>query len=124
MKTKTKPTSVDEYIAAAAPEAQAKLKQMRVCLRQAAPGAVESLKWGAPSFSYQRILFTFAAAKKHIGFYPTPSAVAAFADDLAGFKTGLGSIQFPLDKPLPRPLIRKMAAFRVRELKKKDAKWM
>jgi len=77
-----------------------------------------------PSFSLTRILFSFAGFKHHIGFYPTPSAVKAFAKDLINFKTAKGSIQFPLDKPLPFVLIRKIAFFRIRELKKKDAKWM
>jgi uncharacterized protein YdhG (YjbR/CyaY superfamily) len=87
------------------------------------PGAVESLKWGMPAFSYRRILVTFAAHKTHIGFYPTPSAVSAFAKELSKFVTAKGSIQFPLDKPLPRPLIRKITAFRVRESIEKDEKW-
>ena len=65
----------------------------------------------------------FAAFKNHIGFYPTPSAVKAFEKDLSKFVTGKGSIQFPLEKPLPLPLIRKITAFRVRESIEKDGKW-
>jgi uncharacterized protein YdhG (YjbR/CyaY superfamily) len=65
----------------------------------------------------------FAAFKQHIGFYPTPPAVKAFANDLAGFATSDATIQFPLDKPLPLPLIRKITAFRVRESIEKDKKW-
>jgi len=76
-----------------------------------------------PSFSYRRILVTFAAHKNHIGFYPTPSAVKAFSDDLRRFHTARGSIQFPLEKPLPLALIRKITAFRVREAVEKDGKW-
>src|SRR6266849_1681804 len=87
------------------------------------PGARESLKWGMPAFSYRRILVTFAAFKHHIGFYPTPSAVRAFANDLSKFATTKGSIQFPLEKPLPLPLIRKITAFRVRESIEEDRKW-
>ena len=121
---KPKPTSITEYIAAAPKDAQAKLRQMRTCIRSAAPGAKESLKWGVPAFSYHRILITFAAYKNHIGFYPTPRAVKAFAKDLAKYKIGRGSIQFPLDKLLPLPLIRKITAFRVRESLEKDRKWM
>jgi len=86
-------------------------------------GAVESLKWGMPAYSYRRILVTFAAFKHHIGFYPTPSAMKAFANDLAKFATAKASIQFPLEKPLPLPLIRKITAFRVRESIEKDRKW-
>src|SRR5467141_3743890 len=121
---KARPINITEYINAAPKEARKKLREMRACIRAVAPGATESLKWGMPSFSYQRILFTFAAFKHHIGFYPTPSAVKAFAKDLTQFKASRSTIQFPLEKPLPLPLIRKIAVFRVRESKEKDVKWM
>ena len=120
---KEKPRNITEYIQAAPREARKKLREIRACIRAAAPGAEESLKWGMPAFSYRRILVTFAAFKHHIGFYPTPSAVKAFADDLSKFKTAKGSIQFPLDKPLPLPLIRKITEFRVRESVEVDRKW-
>jgi uncharacterized protein YdhG (YjbR/CyaY superfamily) len=120
---KAPPKSITEYINGAPKEAQKKLREMRACIRAAAPGAEESLKWGMPAFSYRRILVTFAAFKHHIGFYPTPSAVKAFANDLAKFATAKGSIQFPLEKPLPLPLIRKITAFRVRESIEADKKW-
>lgn len=120
---KTKPGTVNQYIAAAPPETRAKLRQMRACIRKAAPGATESLKWSMPAFSGKRILVMFAAFKHHIGFFPTPSAVKAFVKDLKGFKWAKGSIQFPLEKPLPLPLIRKITAFRVREESEQDAKW-
>lgn len=96
---------------------------MRTTIRAAAPGATEGLKWSMPAYSYRRILVTFAGFKHHIGFYPTPSAVKAFAKQLSGFKTAEGSIQFPLDKPLPLDLIRKITAFRVRESVEEDKKW-
>lgn len=121
--TKARPKSITEYINAAPKEAQKKLREMRACIREAAPGAKESLKWGMPAFSYRRILVTFAAFKHHIGFYPTPAAVKAFAKDLSKFATAKGSIQFPLEKPLPLPLIRKITAFRVRESIEEDGKW-
>ena len=117
------PKTVTEYINAAPKEAQQKLREMRACIRAAAPGAKEGLKWGMPAFSYRRILVTFAAFKHHIGFYPTPPAVKAFAKQLSGYKTASGSIQFPLDKPLPLDLIRKITAFRVRESVDDDKKW-
>jgi uncharacterized protein YdhG (YjbR/CyaY superfamily) len=120
---KTKPKTISEYIEAAAPEARGKLRQMRACIRKAAPGAKESLKWSMPAFSGRRILVMFAAFKHHIGFYPTASAVKAFARDLSEFKTAKGSIQFPLAKPLPLPLIRKITAFRVRQSIEQDKKW-
>jgi uncharacterized protein YdhG (YjbR/CyaY superfamily) len=120
---KTRPKSITEYIDAAPKEAQKKLREMHACIRKSAPGATESLKWGMPAFSYQRILVTFAAHKTHIGFYPTPSAVSAFAKELSKFVTAKGSIRFPLERPLPLPLIRKITAFRVRESIEKDEKW-
>ncbi len=120
---KARPKSISEYIQAAPKGARKKLRQMRASIRASAPGAKESLKWGMPAFSYGRILVTFAAFKHHIGFYPTPPAVRAFANDLSKFATGKGSIQFPLEKPLPLPLIRKITAFRVRESVEKDRKW-
>ena len=120
---KARPKSVIEYISAAPKDAQKKLREMRGCIRKAAPGADEGLKWGMPSFSYRRILVTFAAHKHHIGFYATPSAVSAFAKNLSKFATARGSIQFPLDKPLPLALIRKITAFRVRESTEQDKKW-
>ena len=115
--------SITEYFNAAPQDARKKLREMRACIRASAPGARESLKWGMPAFSYRRILVTFAAFNHHIGFYPTPSAVRAFANDLSKFDTGKGSIRFPLEKPLPLPLIRKITAFRVRESIEKDGKW-
>lgn len=120
---KAKPKTISEYIAAAPKEARAMLREMRTCIRKAAPGAKESLKWSMPAFSDRRILVMFAAFKHHIGFYPSPSAVKAFARDLAGFKTGRGSIQFPLEKPLPRALIRRITAYQVRESSQRDRKW-
>ncbi len=124
MNKKEKPKSVAEYINSAPKEAQKKLREMRACLRKAAPGAEESLKWGMPAFSYKRILFTYAGFKHHIGFYPTPRAVKAFEKDLSRLETSKSTIQFPLEKPLPLSLIHKIAAFRVRESNEKDVRWM
>lgn len=119
----TRPKTIDDYIEAAAPNAQKKLRDMRACVRAAAPGATESLKWSMPAFSLHRILVTFAAHRNHIGFYPTPSAVKAFAKQLTRYKTASGSIQFPIDQPLPLPLITKITKFRVKECSEKDRKW-
>ncbi len=118
-----RPKTIDEYIEAAPKESRAKLRQMRAAIRAAAPGSAEGMKWSMPAFSQKRILVMFAAFKHHIGFYPTPSAVKAFAKELAGFHTAKGSIRFPLDKPLPVPLIRRITAFRVRENTEQDVKW-
>ena len=120
---KEKPVSITEYIKAAPKETQKKLRDMRTCIRSAAPGTEESLKWGMPAFSYHRILVMFAVFKHHIGFFPTPPAVKAFRKELSKFKTSKGTIQFPLEKPLPLPLIRKITKFRVRESFERDGKW-
>ncbi|MDP4265278.1 MAG: DUF1801 domain-containing protein [Bacteroidota bacterium] len=120
---KIKPASIEEYIEAAPAETQEKLRQMHECILAAAPDAKESLKWSMPAYSYQKILVTFALFKHHIGFYPMPSAVKAFAGSLTKYKTAEGSIQFPLDKPLPLSLISKITKFRVRESKAGTIKW-
>jgi len=120
---KAKPATIEEYIEAAPEEAQNKLRQMHACIRAAAPGAAESLKWSMPAYSYNRILVTFAVFKNHIGFYPTPSAVKAFEKSLSKYKTAESSIQFPLDKPLPLDLITRITKFRVQESLLGDAKW-
>ena len=120
---RAKPQTVTEYISAAPKGTQKKLREMRACVRASAPGSTERLKWGMPAYSHRRILVTFAGFQHHIGFNPTPSAVQEFADDLTAFVTAKGSIQFPLDKPLPLSLIRKITAFRVRESIEEDKKW-
>lgn len=120
---KKRPENITEYIEAAPREARQKLHKMRACINAAAPEAKESLKWGMPAFSYQRILVTFAVFKHHIGFYPTPPVVKAFAKSLAKFTTAKTSIQFPLEKPLPLQLIRKITMYRVRESIEGDRKW-
>jgi len=121
--SKIKPTTIEEYIAAAPAAAQEKLFKLHACIQKAAPGAIENLKWRMPAYSYQKILVTFAVFKQHIGFFPMPSAMKAFAKELAKFKTGKGSIQFPLDRPLPVALINKIVKFRVKESKEGTIKW-
>jgi len=120
---KARPTSIADYIDVAPKDTQKKLRDLYSCIRKAAPGAEEGLKWGMPAFSYDGILVTFRAFKNHIGFYPTPAAVKAFAKELSGYKTASASIQFPLEKPLPLPLIRKITEFRVKDSVVKDGKW-
>ncbi len=123
MLLKSRPATIDEYIAAAPPEDQQKLLQLHNCIRKAAPGANEGLKWNMPAYSCKRILVTFALYENHIGFYPTPSAIIFFSQKLTKYRTGAGSIQFPLDKPLPLTLISKIVKFRVRESAERDVKW-
>ena len=123
MPPSARPKDVAAYINAAPKEARKKLREMRSAIRTAAPGAVEGLKWGMPAYSYRRILVIFGGFKRHIGFYPTTSAVKAFADQLKRFVVSRGAVQFPLEKPLPLALIRKITAFRVRESIEEDVTW-
>ena len=120
---KSRPKTVAEYIKAEPKAARKMLREMRACVRAAAPGAREELKWRMPAYSHRRILVMFGAFKHHIGFYPTPSAIRAFAQELSKYVHARGSIQFPLDRPLPRSLIRRMVAFRVKESLETDGKW-
>jgi len=122
--SKTKPTTIAEYMNSAPKEAQKHLREMYAILKKVAPGATEGMKWGSPVFEENRILFAFAAFKSHLNFMPTPSAMRPFKKELAKYRTGKGSIQFPYDKRLPKTLIRKIAAFRVKELREKDVRWM
>lgn len=105
----TKPQTLDDYIDREPPDVR-KLREIRACIRIAAPKAEKGIKWGTPAFSHRRILVMFGAFKQHIGFYPMPAAIRAFAKDLAGFKSAKGWVQFPYTKPLPRELVRKMTA--------------
>jgi uncharacterized protein YdhG (YjbR/CyaY superfamily) len=124
MKTKPeKPKTINEYVAAAPPAARPKLREMRKLVRSAAPGADETLKYGMPAFCYARILVIFGAFKRHIGFYPTAAAMKEFAPQLAKYKGARGSVQFPLDQPLPAALIRGLTAARVRQSIEKDGLW-
>ena len=123
MISKLKPADIPSYMNAAPSAVQEKLRAMHECILKAAPGATEGLKWGMPMYSYQKILVTFAVFKTHIGFYPMPSAIQAFATSITRYKTAQGSIQFPLDEPLPLNLIRKMVLFRVKESKEGVIKW-
>jgi len=118
-----KPKTIEEYIDAAPAELQQRLWKLHETIKAAAPGASEALKWSMPAYSYQKILLTFAVFKNHTGFYPMPSAVKAFKKELTKYKTAEGSIQFPHDKPLPLPLIKKIVKFRVKESGEGTIKW-
>jgi uncharacterized protein YdhG (YjbR/CyaY superfamily) len=120
---KKKPKSISEYIKIAPKESQTMLREIYAIIQKSIPDATENIKWGMPAFSYDRILVMFAGFKHHIGFYPTPSALRAFAKSLTKYKTAKGSIQFPLDKELPVSLISKIVKFRVKENLEKDDKW-
>jgi len=121
---KIKPSNVEEYIEAADPIAREKLREIRSILRKAAPNATEVLKWGYPAFIEKRILFSYSAFKKHINFMPTGPAMKPFEKELSEFTTGKDTIQFTYDKPLPSTLIRRIAEYRIKDVRENDAKWM
>lgn len=107
---------VDNYIAAFPADVQVILRKIRSLIKQAAPGAEEGLSYGMPAYkTNKRVLVYFAGYKKHIGFYATPSGHREFSRELAKYKQGRGSVQFPLDQPVPYDLIRQMVEFRVLE---------
>ena len=120
----SKPKTVDEYIHAAPEHAREKLNELRSLLKSVAPNASEDLKWGQPVLVEKRILFSYSAFKKHLTFMPTGRALIPFADELTAFKTGGHTIQLPYDQPLPKELIKKIAAFRYRDVMENDARWM
>jgi uncharacterized protein YdhG (YjbR/CyaY superfamily) len=109
------PTTVDQYIAGFPPAVRRLLEEVRRTIRQAAPEATEAIKYGIPTLVLHGNLVHFAAFRNHIGFYPTPSAIAAFQDELSAWSTAKGSVQFPLDQPLPLDLIARIVQFRVEE---------
>lgn len=119
-----KHTTVADYIAAAPREAQKNLLQLRALLRSVAPDAVEVIKWNAPVMEETRILFSYSAHRAHINFMPTGSALKPFMAELAGFRTGKDTIQLPHDRPLPRPLIRRIAEYRLLQVREEGALWM
>jgi uncharacterized protein YdhG (YjbR/CyaY superfamily) len=109
-------TTIDEYIAGFPPETQRVLQELRALIRDHAPGATETISYAMPAFDLngQHLVF-FAGYPHHVGFYPIPSGMDAFKEELSRYKTGKGSVQFPLDEPLPRDLIRRIVEFRVME---------
>src|SRR5688500_19046117 len=120
---KSRPKSVDEYIKSAPKQAQAKLRELRAILKKLAPKANETLKWGQPVFQEKRIIFAYSAFKSHLNFMPTRSTLQQFKPELADYKTGRDTIQFPYDQPLPRTLIQKLARYRIKEVSE-GALWM
>jgi uncharacterized protein YdhG (YjbR/CyaY superfamily) len=116
MKTdQTIPKTIDDYIAGYPPEVRVILEKLRATVRKAAPGAEEAIKYRLPTFVLSGNLVHFGAFKKHIGFYATPAGNKQFREELSAYKGAKGSVQFPLDKPIPYGLVGKMVKFRVRE---------
>lgn len=110
-----KPNSIQEYFSWFPPEIQAKLQQMREILQQALPEAVEVISYHMPAFKTSEVLVYYAAAKSHLGFYPTSSGVTNFKEELAGYVTSKGAIQFSYKEDLPGELIIDIAQFRALE---------
>jgi uncharacterized protein YdhG (YjbR/CyaY superfamily) len=108
-----KPTSIDAYIATFPKDVQVILEQVRATIRAAAPEAKETIGYSMPAFTLHGALVYFAAFKNHIGFYPAPTGLEAFKEDLSAYKGGKGSVQFPLDQPMPLDLITRIVQYRV-----------
>jgi len=108
-------STVDEYIETFPPSTREKLRRMRAIIREEAPEAVEKIAYQMPTYYQKGNLVHFAAYSGHIGFYPTPAGISNFQQELAGYKSAKGSVQFPLDQPLPETLIRAIVRFRLEE---------
>jgi uncharacterized protein YdhG (YjbR/CyaY superfamily) len=121
--SQTAPTNIDEYIARFPDDVRETLEKIRMTIRKAAPDAQETISYQIPTFTLYGNLVHFAALKKHIGFYPAPSGIEKFKDELSVYDSAKGSVQFPLNKPIPFRLISRIVKFRVNEnLKKAEAK--
>jgi uncharacterized protein YdhG (YjbR/CyaY superfamily) len=114
------PKTIDEYIAGFPIDVQKKLRRMRSAIREAAPGATEKISYRMPAFFLHGVLVYFAAFRNHIGFFPTASGVSAFKNQLTGYKCSKGTIQFPLDKPIPYDLVRSIVIYRVKGSRKNN----
>ena len=115
--------SIDEYIAEFPPETQGVLKELRAVIRATAPGATETISYAMPTFDLDgRHLVHFAGFKHHVGLYPMPSGIEAFKAELEPYKNAKGSVQFPLAKPMPWDLVRRIVEYRVGENARKASK--
>jgi uncharacterized protein YdhG (YjbR/CyaY superfamily) len=115
------PTTIDTYISGFPQDVQEILQKIRGIVQDAAPEAEEAIKYGIPTFILNGNLVHFAAFAHHIGFYPTPSGIEEFKEALSVYKNAKGSVQFPLDSPMPYALIKRIVKFRVKENLAKQA---
>ena len=114
---------IDAYIAGFPPETQARLEEIRALVRSIAPEATETISYAIPTFDLNgKHLVHFAGFPHHVGLYPTPVGMETFKEDLSHYKTGKGSVQFPLDQPLPTDLIRRIVEFRLDDVTRKTSK--
>ncbi len=122
-KRKGPPKNVEEYLARTPEPARSALKKMRAAIRPAVPrGAAETISYGIPAFKYKGILVWFAAFSDHCSLFPTAAVIAKFKSQLKGFSISKGTIHFPLDKPLPVPLIKRIVKARVAQLEAKHSR--
>lgn len=119
---KTSFQTIDEYISQQPMVKQEGLKRLREIIKNALPTATETISYQMPAFRTEKVIVWFAAYKNHYGFYPYPKTIVAFEDQLTGYKTSKGAIQFPIDEPLPEDLIRKMILYIHNEIKHKPSK--
>ena len=115
MPSRTKFETIDQYIASYPKNVQEILKKLKSIIKESAPMAQETINYGIPTFKLNGNLVHFAAFKNHIGFYPTPSGITAFKKELSSFEQAKGSVQFPIDKPIPFDIIKKIVNWRVKE---------
>jgi uncharacterized protein YdhG (YjbR/CyaY superfamily) len=115
MDSKISYNSVDEYIAAQPENVRGLLEELRQTINQVAPTAKEVISYGMPAYKANGILVYFAANKQHIGFYPTASPIVIFKDELTGYKTSKGAIQFPIKNGIPTALIKEIVQYRIKE---------
>jgi uncharacterized protein YdhG (YjbR/CyaY superfamily) len=108
-------SSIDEYIAGFPADVRARLSKLRATIRRAAPDAVEKMSYRIPTFALNGNLVHFAAFARHIGFYPGPTGISRFSKELSSYASAKGSVQFPLDEPLPLALVAQIVKFRVEE---------
>jgi uncharacterized protein YdhG (YjbR/CyaY superfamily) len=118
-KTKIDYATIDDYIAACPKNVQPILKKLRATIKAAAPKAEEKISYRMPAFFQNGVLVYFAAFKNHIGFFPTASGIQSFKKEISSYKNSKGTVQFPLDQPLPFNLIRKIVKFKISENSKK-----
>jgi uncharacterized protein YdhG (YjbR/CyaY superfamily) len=118
-----KPQTVDEYISAQPQKTQARLEELRGYLALADPDAHEELKWGKPAFVNHGILYVYAASKQHVSLHPTPSVLSTLNNELAAFTLSSNTIRFPLDKPVPKAVVLKIAKLRVYEKTNNGIGW-
>lgn len=111
----TRPKDIDEYIAGFPKGVQEILEKIRTTIRKAAPAAEETIKYQIPTFTMKGNLVHFAGYKNHVGFYPAPSGIEKFKKELSAYGSAKGTLQFPLDEPIPFDLISKVVKFRVKE---------